>query len=378
TVAAGEVGTATVTIELGDDGGIANGGVNTSPSQSFDITVLTPIIVISELRTRGALGGGSSDDFVELYNAGTAAIDISGWQVDAIDGTPETVTISGGTVLGAGQHYLIAHATGYSGSVAADQTFADVIDSDATITVKTAGGTPIDQVGLGSQPGEGTSLPTMTAFLEQSYERRIGLAVGNCKDTGDNVSDFLHNYGLSRPQNHATSPAVACGVTPTPATHATISEFRSTGPGGLADEFFEILNPTGAPIDISGWILDWKGSTLHTFTGGTVLAPGQRYVVAAPGGEYTGPSDDVYNGAVAWPYTGSFGSSVSLQTAASAVVDLVGWESGTAEGTALPSYLPLAFANRSYERRHGGCVDVDDNLLDFTASFTPTPGAGTC
>jgi HD-GYP domain-containing protein (c-di-GMP phosphodiesterase class II) len=42
TPAPGQSGTATITIEAQDDGGTANGGVDTSPSQSFDITVGNP------------------------------------------------------------------------------------------------------------------------------------------------------------------------------------------------------------------------------------------------------------------------------------------------------------------------------------------------
>ena len=52
TIAPGQFGSATITIEAQDDGGTAGGGIDTSPSQTFDITVTKPQIVsVSSGRT---------------------------------------------------------------------------------------------------------------------------------------------------------------------------------------------------------------------------------------------------------------------------------------------------------------------------------------
>ena len=75
-------------------------------------------ILISEFRTRGTAGG--NDEFVELYNATNAAIDIGGWKINASNssGTIGTrVTINAGTMIPAHGHFLATNnaAGGYSG-----------------------------------------------------------------------------------------------------------------------------------------------------------------------------------------------------------------------------------------------------------------------
>lgn len=47
----------------------------------------------------------------------------------------------------------------------------------------------------------------------------------------------------------------------------------------LAEQYITITNPTGAPVDLSGWTL--SGGIDHTFRAGTVVAAGQTFYVAA-------------------------------------------------------------------------------------------------
>src|SRR5262245_46870414 len=76
-------------------------------------------VVISEFRFRGPSGG--NDEFVEIFNAGSSSVDISGWKLQgcaSTDGTPgDRATVPGTTTLDAGQHFLFTNsaASGYSG-----------------------------------------------------------------------------------------------------------------------------------------------------------------------------------------------------------------------------------------------------------------------
>ena len=157
-----------------------------------------------------------------------------------------------------------------------------------------------------------------------------------------------------------------------------ISEFRTRGPAGAADEFIEIYNPTTSTLPIGGLKIRASNSSgtisdRVTLAAGTNLGPGCHYLVAnGSSSGYSGPvaPDQTYNtgltddGGIA--LTGSNGTRV---------IDAVGMSAGSAvkEGATL---TPLSgTANQSYERkpgaRFGNGVDTNNNAADFILT---TPG----
>ncbi len=67
-------------------------------------------IVISEFRTRGP--NGAADEFVELYNLTSSAVDIGGWKINGSNnaaGIGTRVTISAGTTIPAHGHFLVTN-----------------------------------------------------------------------------------------------------------------------------------------------------------------------------------------------------------------------------------------------------------------------------
>lgn len=56
-------------------------------------------VVISEFRTRGPLGG---NEFVELFNASAAPVDISGWKISGSNNAGTTVTCTATDTLTSG------------------------------------------------------------------------------------------------------------------------------------------------------------------------------------------------------------------------------------------------------------------------------------
>jgi len=152
--------------------------------------------------------------------------------------------------------------------------------------------------------------------------------------------------------------------------NVVISEFRSRGPTAgfeVFDDFVEIFNPSGHNIDISGWYIKSVSNsgttrTQYQFAGGTLLAPGQHYLIT---GNY-------YSGTV--PGDGKFATSgiadnggVELTDPDGTVIDLAGVSPLSAEGTPLAPLLDNL--DQSYERMPGGaegsCFDSDDNSADF-------------
>jgi Lamin Tail Domain len=178
--------------------------------------------------------------------------------------------------------------------------------------------------------------------------------------------------------------------TPTPGAphHIVISEFRTTGPLGGDDEFVELYNPTGAPVNIGNWSISKSSacgtsiSTLVTIYYGTVLQPGQHYLAAAyASNSSVTNADQRFSPGIA--DTGGL-ALVSFGT----VVDQVGMCAGTYyhEGKTLPA-LPVAPTSgtptpvpgtsvQSYERKPGGdtaCYDTNVNFDDFNLISPANP-----
>ena len=187
----------------------ANNGSTSVTSTPASLTVEPAAgqLLISEFRTRGP--GGASDEFVEIYNPTTSPVTIGGLKIRASNnaGTAgDRVTITTGTTLGSGCHYLVANSSsgGYSGSVPADQTYGTGIADDGGIAITRSNGTTIiDAVGMsnGSAFKEGTPLAPLPMNVNQSYERKPGGTFGNGTDTSNNAADFLLNAATSNPQN---------------------------------------------------------------------------------------------------------------------------------------------------------------------------------
>lgn len=230
----------------------ANDG-NTSVTSSPAAVTVEPgagQVVISEFRTRGP--NGAADEFVEIYNPTTSAANIGGLKIRASNNSgnvSDRATITAGTTLGSGCHYLIANGTattGYSGHVTANQTYATGIADEGGIAITGANSTTIiDAVGMG--PGsaykEGVPLKSLSANANQSFERNPGGAAGNGVDTNNNASDFLLNASSSNPQNlssdclNLNAANLTVTITDTPDPVITGSEIAYTinvmnnGPG---------------------------------------------------------------------------------------------------------------------------------------------------
>jgi hypothetical protein len=181
-------------------------------------------VVISQIYGGGGnTGAVFRNDYVELFNAGTAPVDLSGWSVQyatAAGTTWQTTALSG--MLGAGQYYLVQlasngsvgnslpapDATGTSNIAATSGKIALVRDASALTCGATAGScsaNPLveDLVGYGDATDfEGTGsapAPSNTLAARRADE--------GCADTGENATDFT--AGTPEPRNSA-SPSHSC------------------------------------------------------------------------------------------------------------------------------------------------------------------------
>ena len=202
----------------------------------------SPDVVISQLYGGGGNSGAPlKNDYVELFNAGDAPVDVSGWSVQyasATGTTRQATTLSG--MIQPKRYYLVQEAAGgnagaaplpapdATGSIAMSASsgkVALVIDSvplacgadcDMAAGVRdfVGYGGANDFEGVGAAPG----LSNTTADLR---------AGKGCTDSDDNATDF--SAGAPAPRNSASSAGDCAATPPPPPPAVPIHDIQGAG-----------------------------------------------------------------------------------------------------------------------------------------------------
>ena len=191
-------------------------------------------IAVSQVFAGGGNAGASyTNDFVELFNRGATAVDLSGWTIQyaPASSTSWQATALAGSIA-PGRYYLIqlastaaigsplpaADATGTTNLASTGGKIALVRDAAALTCGAVAGSCSSDPlvedlVGYGSATdyeggGPAPALSSTTAAVRGG---------SGCSDTNANATDFT--AGTPTPRN-ALSPATSCSAGPTPSVSA--------------------------------------------------------------------------------------------------------------------------------------------------------------
>ncbi len=217
-VAAGTVATITVS-GTGDAG---------NRSTAFTVTV-TPAgattpgkLVISQVYGGGGnTGAPYRNDYVELFNAGSSAVSLSGYSLQyasatgTFNGGTNTVSLPAGSVQ-PGAYYLVQLAAGTNatstlptpdatGNIALSATAGKVALSRSTVNVSgSSDSNVLDFVGFGATASDKEGTATAVAPSNTTALFRAG---SGCSDTNQNGSDF--STGAPAPRNSA-SPTNLC------------------------------------------------------------------------------------------------------------------------------------------------------------------------
>ncbi len=168
---------------------------------------VSPDVVVSEVYGGGGNSGAElKQDFVELYNAGAAEVDVTGWSVQyaSASGTSWQVTELAG-VIPAGRAFLVGQSFGSGGTVdlptpditgtiamsgssgkVALVTNSTALSCGATIGSCSAIPTVRDLVGYGTGTSDAETAPTGTALTSTTSASRAPAGT----DTDNNSTDF--------------------------------------------------------------------------------------------------------------------------------------------------------------------------------------------
>lgn len=182
-----------------------------------DVAWPTSTLVVSEIQTGGA---SASDEFVEVANQGSTAVDLGGLELVYVTASGTTVTRKASwatpTVLEPGRRVLVVNSAGIYTSVG-DATYSGgLAATGGAMVLRVIGGTPLDAVGWGDAVNsfvEGS--PATAPSAGSSLERVPGGAAGNGTDSNSNADDFFIQ-GAPSPQNLAAPPVPGPSATPSP------------------------------------------------------------------------------------------------------------------------------------------------------------------
>lgn len=254
-------------------------------------------VVINEVAWGGTDSSLSDDEWIELYNPGSASVNITGWSLKASDGTP-TIALNG--VIPAGGYFLLERDDdSVVADIAADQFYTGALsNSGETLTLYDGSNKVIDTAN-----GNGGSWPAGSSSTYGSMERN-GSSTDNdgnwhtnagTKKNGKNANggDIL---GTPRQSNSAapsatatpeptdtpTLPPGAVVIEPRPIINEILArpgfDWNLDGRADVFDEFIEIKNLTAVEISLSGWKLDTLNGKKSFTLPDVKLKPGERVV----------------------------------------------------------------------------------------------------
>ncbi|MEI8361400.1 MAG: lamin tail domain-containing protein [bacterium] len=152
-------------------------------------------LLISAIKASGVT---ADDEWVELYNPTSEAISLENYQLKRKSQTGTEYILQtrfGSLTVEPGGYLLIAHPTGYAGSVVPDSVYGSAsyaLAADNTLILY-SGSTTIDKIGFGAaMDKEGASLANLTSG--QVAARKIDN--GQMLETNNNANDFMldNNY----------------------------------------------------------------------------------------------------------------------------------------------------------------------------------------
>lgn len=165
-----------------------------------------PQIVINEVESNG-----DETDWVEIYNVGTTAVDLSGWYLldnDPVGHAKDVMPVAEGTVINPGEYYVFDQMTHFTFGLGKE-----------------------DQVTIFNKDGSEVSEYAWTGHANGVYAR-----------IPDGTGEFV---------DFETSTKGKANVVTTP---VVLNEVQSKDPDGGPD-WVELANPTDAVLDISGIVI---------------------------------------------------------------------------------------------------------------------------
>lgn len=258
-------------------------------------------VIINEIAWAGTASGLADDEWIELYNPSSTAIDITDWVLKATDGSP-AITLDG--IIPAGGYFLLERGA----TTTDDSTVSDIAaDQIYTGSALSNNGEALQLVDTSNKVidtanGNGGAWPRGSSSTFGTMER--------IANTADSDTAWVTNTGSPRNGKNANGGDIlgtpkranTIGPTPTPGRTPTPTrtlppptavidprpiineilprpgyDWNQDGKVDVFDEFIEIKNLTAIEISLNGWKLSTVDGDSFTLPN-VNLAPSERIV----------------------------------------------------------------------------------------------------
>ncbi|MDZ8172859.1 ExeM/NucH family extracellular endonuclease, partial [Microbacterium xanthum] len=353
---------------------LAATGVAFPVAATAAVSADAPVIINEVYGGGGNSGAAYNRDFIELYNPGTAPVDLAGWTVqyapssgNGWQATPLTGSIAAGGSLLVGQAFgsnsaLPGYTADIDGSIAMSSSNGTValVDSDTLLptTDVAAQASVVDLVGYGSAAifaGSGAAPATSNAT---SVSRDAAHT-----HTADNAADFT----AGAPTPVGSSSEEPGDPTPTPTATPTPTPTTPPAPVAIAQ-----IQGTGDASPMVGQTVTTVGIvTAHYPTGGL-----NGYVLQTPG--TGGPldldehdaSDAIFVYSSATVGDVSPGDTVQVTGQVSEFYGLTQLSVASGQATVLADQAPVAAASVAWPRDEAERETLESMLLDPQGTYT--------
>ena len=347
-------------------------------------------VVISQIYGGGGNSGAQyTNDYIELFNRGTDAIDVTGWAVQYTGATGNSwqATVLSGTIA-PGRYYLVQEAAGAAspaslptpdatGGIAMGATAGKIVLT--RFSVAASGSCPtgtdvVDRVGYGATSNCTTEWGGATATLSNStaaFRQNDG-----CVKTGNVSNDFI--VLPPNPHNSGSAMKHCDGEPPRPQSAATlvINELMADPANAESaswGEWFEVHNYGTIPINLKGWTIVSGGTSQpnHTIATDVIVAPGD-FAVLGRG------ADGERNGGVTLDYIYFVGTATTIWLDDSDYLMLVDADGARADSVAWTSMshgVTRALRNASLPHADVNGTNWGYSTTVFGAGDYGTPGA---
>jgi len=328
-------------------------------------------IIINEVAWMGT-ANSASDEWIELKNISSGAVDLTGWQL--ID-KGEQIKVVFNKNISAGGFYLLERTDDNTlPTVTADFVYSGILsNTDEGLRLFDQNCNLIDEVWANPNWPAGDN----TANAKKTMERKSDLnwytssIIGGTPKAENSTAYVVYSGGGG---GGATNQQTS---NPSQPAKILINEIQIEG-NTANDEFIELYNPNDVSVDLTGWSIKRKSSSGAEYS---LLAasrlegksiPANGYFLTANEGGYAGAISP--NASWAKSNTIAGNNTILLYNANQNIVDKVGF--GTASDFEItPTVNPPTGQSIQRKFQNNTFVDTDSNANDFEIQTCPSPKA---
>ena len=235
------------------------------------VAAASPSIIINELAWMGTTES-ANDEWLELYNPNDAEIDLTGWRLEALDGSPK-IELTG--TIAPGAYFLLERTDDDTiAEITADQIYSGALGNNGEwLKLYDNQNNLIDEINAaaGWPAGDNTTKQTLERAADLSWQTSQSSS-GTPKTQNSQSSNNSGLIGNDDSQTSTTTPTTNEATSQTPPAGAAVKKgdiifneiFPNPSGPDNQNEFIEIKNISPSPVDLTNWQIKTAAGQIFT------------------------------------------------------------------------------------------------------------------